>query len=67
MLSVVYIGLPSLLIDSAILDYIDDDNIAQPRHIFRLAAMAEAPISVADATRSRELPTEDALQHLNGK
>ncbi|KAJ7590963.1 TauD-domain-containing protein [Mycena floridula] len=29
---------------TACVDYIDDDGNAQPRHIFRLAAMAEAPV-----------------------
>lgn len=32
--------------DSAIVDYIDDDGAAKPRHIFRLCAMGEKPIPV---------------------
>jgi sulfonate dioxygenase len=32
--------------DSAIVDYIDEEHNAQPRHIFRLCAMAEVPKSV---------------------
>ncbi|KAK4209634.1 hypothetical protein QBC37DRAFT_391139 [Rhypophila decipiens] len=34
------------LIHSAIVDYIDEDHGAKPRHIFRLCAMAERPIPV---------------------
>ncbi|KAK3311738.1 alpha-ketoglutarate-dependent taurine dioxygenase [Apodospora peruviana] len=34
------------LIHSAIVDYIDEDRGARPRHIFRLCAMAEKPIPV---------------------
>jgi sulfonate dioxygenase len=30
--------------DSAIVDYIDGDNGAKPRHIFRLCALGEQPI-----------------------
>ncbi|CAO2656557.1 Nn.00g053600.m01.CDS01 [Neocucurbitaria sp. VM-36] len=37
------------LIHSAIVDYIDDEGAAKLRHIFRLCAMAEKPISVAEA------------------
>lgn len=33
-------------LDSAIVDYIDEDHGAKPRHIFRLCAMAERPIPV---------------------
>jgi sulfonate dioxygenase len=33
-------------VDSAIVDYIDDETGAQPRHIFRLCAMAEVPVPV---------------------
>ncbi|KAJ7119722.1 alpha-ketoglutarate-dependent taurine dioxygenase [Mycena epipterygia] len=36
-------------IHTAVVDYVDDENGAQPRHIFRLAAMAEKPIPVPDA------------------
>ncbi|KAJ7149210.1 TauD-domain-containing protein [Mycena crocata] len=36
-------------IHTAVVDYVDDVHGAQPRHIFRLAAMAEKPIPVADA------------------
>jgi sulfonate dioxygenase len=32
--------------DSAIVDYLDDDQGAQSRHIFRLSALAEKPIPV---------------------
>ncbi|KAK7018652.1 hypothetical protein VNI00_018338 [Paramarasmius palmivorus] len=32
---------------SAIVDYVDDETGAQPRHIFRLAAMSEVPVPVA--------------------
>lgn len=32
--------------DTAIVDYIDEEYGAQPRHIFRLCAMAEKPIPV---------------------
>ena len=32
--------------DSAIVDYIDKERGAKPRHIFRLCAMAEVPKSV---------------------
>jgi hypothetical protein len=35
-------------IDSAIVDYLDDEGNAELRHIFRLCAMAEQPISVAE-------------------
>lgn len=31
------------LLDSAVLDYIDDEYNAEPRHMFRLCAMAEIP------------------------
>ncbi|KAI9745076.1 MAG: hypothetical protein M1818_001354 [Claussenomyces sp. TS43310] len=34
---------------SAIVDYIDESGAAQPRHIFRLCAMAEVPKAVGDA------------------
>lgn len=37
------------LIHSAIVDYIDEDHGAKPRHIFRLCAMAEKPIPVRAA------------------
>ncbi|KAK3311930.1 alpha-ketoglutarate-dependent taurine dioxygenase [Apodospora peruviana] len=37
------------LIHSAIVDYIDEDRGARPRHIFRLCAMAEKPIPVKNA------------------
>ncbi|KAJ6624414.1 hypothetical protein B0H10DRAFT_2186705 [Mycena sp. CBHHK59/15] len=33
-------------IHTAVVDYVDDEHGAQPRHIFRLAAMAEKPIPV---------------------
>ncbi|PYH96525.1 alpha-ketoglutarate-dependent taurine dioxygenase [Aspergillus ellipticus CBS 707.79] len=33
---------------SAIVDYLDDDNNAKPRHIFRLCALGEKPIPVYD-------------------
>lgn len=33
--------------DSAIVDYIDEDNGAKPRHIFRLCALGEQPIPVS--------------------
>lgn len=33
-------------LDSAIVDYIDAEGAAMPRHIFRLCAMAEKPIPV---------------------
>ncbi|KAJ7752578.1 TauD-domain-containing protein [Mycena metata] len=33
-------------IHTAVVDYVDDERGAQPRHIFRLAAMAERPIPV---------------------
>ncbi|PWY90699.1 alpha-ketoglutarate-dependent taurine dioxygenase [Aspergillus heteromorphus CBS 117.55] len=33
---------------SAIVDYLDDDNSAKPRHIFRLCALGEKPIPVYD-------------------
>ncbi|KAJ7162832.1 TauD-domain-containing protein [Mycena filopes] len=33
-------------IHTAVVDYVDDEYGAQPRHIFRLAAMAEKPIPV---------------------
>ncbi|KAJ7119716.1 alpha-ketoglutarate-dependent taurine dioxygenase [Mycena epipterygia] len=36
-------------IHTAVVDYVDDEHGAQPRHIFRLAAMAEKPIPVQDA------------------
>ncbi|KAJ7776859.1 TauD-domain-containing protein [Mycena maculata] len=36
-------------IHTAVVDYVDDEHGAQPRHIFRLAAMAEKPIPVSDA------------------
>ncbi|KAF7300149.1 TauD-domain-containing protein [Mycena kentingensis (nom. inval.)] len=36
----------TLQADTAVTDYVDDENGAQPRHIFRLAAMAETPIPV---------------------
>ncbi|KAJ7659844.1 hypothetical protein B0H17DRAFT_1212811 [Mycena rosella] len=36
-------------IHTAVVDYVDDEYGAQPRHIFRLAAMAEKPIPVQDA------------------
>ncbi|KAJ7914322.1 TauD-domain-containing protein [Mycena leptocephala] len=36
-------------IHTAVVDYVDDEHGAQPRHIFRLAAMAEKPIPVPDA------------------
>jgi hypothetical protein len=32
--------------DTASVDYIDEEGQAKPRHIFRLAAMAEKPIPV---------------------
>lgn len=32
--------------DTAVVDYISEDNVAEPRHIFRLASMAEVPVSV---------------------
>jgi sulfonate dioxygenase len=32
--------------DSAIVDYIDEENGAKPRHIFRLCALGEQPIPV---------------------
>jgi len=35
-----------MISDSAIVDYIDDEYGAQPRHIFRLCAMTEKPIPV---------------------
>ncbi|KAK5656994.1 hypothetical protein OQA88_3517 [Cercophora sp. LCS_1] len=35
------------LIHTAVVDYIDDEGAAKPRHIFRLCAMAEKPIPVA--------------------
>ncbi|KAJ7660425.1 TauD-domain-containing protein [Mycena rosella] len=35
-------------IHTAVVDYVDDEYGAQPRHIFRLAAMAEKPIPVQD-------------------
>ncbi|OJJ42693.1 hypothetical protein ASPZODRAFT_137081 [Penicilliopsis zonata CBS 506.65] len=35
-------------IHSAIVDYIDEEHGAQPRHIFRLAALAEKPVPVYD-------------------
>lgn len=31
-------------IDSAIVDYFDENFVAKPRHIFRLCAMTEKPI-----------------------
>lgn len=34
--------------DSAIVDYIDEDNDAQLRHIFRLASLAEKPIPASE-------------------
>jgi sulfonate dioxygenase len=33
-------------VDSAIVDYLDDDYGAKARHIFRLIALAEKPIPV---------------------
>ncbi|KAF4615661.1 hypothetical protein D9613_012531 [Agrocybe pediades] len=36
---------------SAIVDYIDEEKGATPRHIFRLCAMAERPVSVHDAAK----------------
>ncbi|KAF7357331.1 TauD-domain-containing protein [Mycena sanguinolenta] len=36
-------------IHTAVVDYVDDEHGAQPRHIFRLAAMAEKPIPVSKA------------------
>ncbi|KAJ6493499.1 TauD-domain-containing protein [Mycena vulgaris] len=36
-------------IHTAVVDYVDDIHGAQPRHIFRLAAMAEKPIPVSEA------------------
>ncbi|KAJ7101564.1 alpha-ketoglutarate-dependent taurine dioxygenase [Mycena belliarum] len=36
-------------IHTAVVDYVDDQHGAQPRHIFRLAAMAEKPIPVPPA------------------
>lgn len=35
--------------DTAVVDYMGDDNVAQPRHIFRLASMAEVPIPASRA------------------
>ncbi|KAF8147722.1 hypothetical protein B0H34DRAFT_281762 [Crassisporium funariophilum] len=35
--------------DSAVVDYIDEERGAAPRHIFRLCAMAEKPIPVPNA------------------
>ena len=35
-------------IDSAIVDYLDDEGAAHLRHIFRLCAMAEKPIPVLE-------------------
>ncbi|KAK6992569.1 hypothetical protein R3P38DRAFT_159045 [Favolaschia claudopus] len=32
---------------TAVVDYVDDEHGVQPRHIFRLAAMAEKPIPVS--------------------
>jgi sulfonate dioxygenase len=34
-------------LDSAIVDYIDENGAAEPRHIFRLCAMTEVPVSVS--------------------
>ncbi|KAJ7851318.1 hypothetical protein B0H13DRAFT_1905244 [Mycena leptocephala] len=34
------------LIDTPVIDYVDDSEVPQPRHIFCLAAMAEKPIPV---------------------
>ncbi|KAJ6555029.1 TauD-domain-containing protein [Mycena vulgaris] len=36
-------------IHTAVVDYVDDVHGAQPRHIFRLASMAEKPIPVSEA------------------
>jgi len=35
-------------LDTAVVDYIDEDHGAKPRHIFRLCAMAEKPVPVHD-------------------
>ncbi|KAF2114213.1 hypothetical protein BDV96DRAFT_548312 [Lophiotrema nucula] len=41
------------LIHSAVVDYLDDEGAANLRHIFRLCAMAEKPISVSQAENER--------------
>ena len=36
------------MVDTAVVDYIDEYTGAQPRHIFRLCAMAEKPIPATE-------------------